>query len=102
MNKFHIPLTSALGQNYLCNGSLHSLKLIRGCTGGNSGHEQAPGIACITQGDQNIWQKKNYGNDNGHDFDFAPKQVVVGRKSLPVTLKLKPWRQLLRGTSGQK
>ena len=46
--------------------------------------------------------KKNDGDDNGHDFDFAQKQVVMARKSLPVTLKLKPWRQLLRGTSGQK
>ena len=46
--------------------------------------------------------KKNDGDDNGHDFDFAPKQVVVGRKSLPVTLKLRPWRQSLKGTSDQK
>ena len=41
-------------------------------------------------------------NDNGYDFDFAKKQVVMAGKSPPVTLKLKPWRQLLRGTSHQK
>ena len=41
-------------------------------------------------------------NDNGYDFDFAQKQVVMVRKSPHVISKLKPWRQLLRGTSHQK
>ena len=41
-------------------------------------------------------------NDNGYDSDFAQKQVVMVRKSPPVISKLKPWRQLLRGTSDQK